>query len=98
MYHISRLVVAVAAVGFPTALGAAVQGFNYGANAPDGRVKMKTDYTIEFNTAKSLVGAPANGFTSARLFTMRVSHIFPTSSSLRELTGPFPARCFFGAD
>ncbi|KAK4450732.1 GPI-anchored cell wall beta-1,3-endoglucanase [Podospora aff. communis PSN243] len=67
--YTSQLVVVAASLW--AARGAAVQGFNYGAQRPGWGVKVKDDYTTEFNTAKSLVGAPGDGFTSARLFTMR---------------------------
>lgn len=65
-------VVAFAAT-FSTTIAVVYQGFNYGAQLPNGEVKRQSDFEAEFKTARSLVGAPGNGFTSARLFTMRVS-------------------------
>ncbi|KAL4915676.1 glycoside hydrolase superfamily [Aspergillus aurantiobrunneus] len=47
---------------------AASKGFNYGANKPDGSIKVQADFQAEFQTAKNLEGAP--GFNSARLYTM----------------------------
>ncbi len=50
---------------------AAFQGFNYGSTFTDGRVKTQQDFEAEFKTAASLEGTKG-GFTSARLYTMRV--------------------------
>ncbi|KAL6237458.1 glycoside hydrolase superfamily [Aspergillus navahoensis] len=47
---------------------AASKGFNYGANKPDGTVKVQADFQAEFQTAKNL--ETTSGFNSARLYTM----------------------------
>ncbi|KAL5049351.1 putative glucan endo-1,3-beta-glucosidase eglC [Aspergillus fruticulosus] len=47
---------------------AASKGFNYGANKPDGSVKVQADFQAEFQTAKNL--ETTSGFNSARLYTM----------------------------
>ncbi|KAL4999453.1 putative glucan endo-1,3-beta-glucosidase eglC [Aspergillus recurvatus] len=47
---------------------AASKGFNYGANKPDGSVKVQADFQSEFQTAKNL--ETTSGFNSARLYTM----------------------------
>ncbi|KAL4773525.1 putative glucan endo-1,3-beta-glucosidase eglC [Aspergillus nidulans var. acristatus] len=44
------------------------KGFNYGANKPDGTVKVQADFEAEFRTAKNL--ETTSGFNSARLYTM----------------------------
>lgn len=67
--HLSSRLLAAAAT-FSSAL-AYYQGFNYGAVLPNGTLKLEGDFEIEFRTARALVGAPGNGFTSARLYTMR---------------------------
>ncbi|SPQ23748.1 c1b96934-75ae-45c2-b987-130c87a0a77d [Thermothielavioides terrestris] len=48
---------------------AVYQGFNYGAFFQDQSPKTQADFEAEFTTAQHLVGAPAGGFTSARLYT-----------------------------
>lgn len=50
--------------------GVVYQGFNYGSTFNDQSPKQQSDFENEFNTAKALIGAPANGFTSARLYTV----------------------------
>jgi glucan endo-1,3-beta-D-glucosidase len=64
-------VVALAAT-LPSVL-AAFQGFNYGNTFTSGAPKMQSDFEAEFKTAQGLIGAPAGGFNSARLYTMVVS-------------------------
>ncbi|KAK3318318.1 glycoside hydrolase superfamily [Apodospora peruviana] len=49
---------------------AAYQGFNYGSTFTSGAAKTQSDFEAEFKAAAGLVGAPAGGFTSARLYTM----------------------------
>lgn len=66
MHATSRLV--ALAAGFSTAM-AAFQGFNYGSTFTTGAAKTQSDFEAEFKTAAGLVGAPAGGFTSARLYT-----------------------------
>jgi glucan endo-1,3-beta-D-glucosidase len=44
------------------------KGFNYGANKPDGTIKVQADFEAEFRTAKNL--ETTSGFNSARLYTM----------------------------
>jgi glucan endo-1,3-beta-D-glucosidase len=58
---------------FLSSVSAVYQGFNYGASFTDGSVKTQSDFEAEFRAAQNLVGAPGNGFTSARLYTMVVS-------------------------
>ena len=70
MYHLSRLAALAATIS--TAMGA-YQGFNYGSTFTTGAAKQQSDFEAEFRTAQGLVGAPAGGFTSARLYTMIVS-------------------------
>ena len=52
---------------------AAFQGFNYGNTFTDGRLKEQSDYEAEFRTAQDL-GGTNGAFSSARLYTMIVSH------------------------
>jgi len=54
------------------------QGFNYGSTFNNGAPKQQSDFEAEFKTARDLVNAPADGFTSARLYTMIVSDAYPT--------------------
>ncbi|KAL2167771.1 hypothetical protein VTG60DRAFT_831 [Thermothelomyces hinnuleus] len=63
---------------------AAYQGFNYGAFFTDNTPKMQSDFEAEFKTAQNLLGAPAGGFNSARLYTMIVSQLSLTSSLCRR--------------
>ncbi|KAK0621554.1 glycoside hydrolase superfamily [Bombardia bombarda] len=56
------------ATSFSTAL-AASQGFNYGSTFTSGAVKFQSDFEAEFKAAQGLIGAPAGGFNSARLYT-----------------------------
>lgn len=72
MHSIPRLV-AVAAT-FSSAL-AAYQGFNYGSTFTTGAPKRESDFEAEFSAAAKLVGAPGDGFHSARLYTTVVSEI-----------------------
>ncbi|KAH7630664.1 glycoside hydrolase superfamily [Sordaria sp. MPI-SDFR-AT-0083] len=67
MYRLSQL--AALAATLSTAMGA-YQGFNYGSSFTNGAAKQQSDFETEFRTAQGLVGAPAGGFTSARLYTM----------------------------
>ncbi|EAA32983.1 glycoside hydrolase [Neurospora crassa] len=67
MYQLSQLVALAATLS--TAMGA-YQGFNYGSSFTNGAAKQQPDFEAEFRTAQGLVGAPAGGFTSARLYTM----------------------------
>lgn len=46
------------------------QGFNYGATNSDGSCRYYDDFSSFMSTARSLSGAPAAGFSSARLYTM----------------------------
>ena len=77
MYHLTRL--AAWAATLSTAMGA-YQGFNYGSTYTSGAVKQQADFEKEFRNAQGLVGAPAGGFTSARLYTMIVSSSTPIPS------------------
>lgn len=52
---------------------AVYQGFNYGSTFTTGAAKQESDFEAEFKNAQGLVGAPAGGFTSARLYTTIVS-------------------------
>ncbi len=54
---------------------AAIQGFNSWIFFNDGTPKLQADFEAEFKVAQSLVGAPAGGFASARLYTMIVSRL-----------------------
>ncbi|KAK3487829.1 glycoside hydrolase superfamily [Neurospora hispaniola] len=67
MYQLSQLVALAATLS--TVMGA-YQGFNYGSSFTNGAAKQQPDFEAEFRTAQGLVGAPAGGFTSARLYTM----------------------------
>lgn len=49
---------------------ATIKGFNYGSTFTTGVAKQQADFEAEFTTAQGLVGA--DGFTSARLYTMVV--------------------------
>jgi hypothetical protein len=76
---------------------AASQGFNYGSTKPDGSFMLQADFQSQFETAKSLVGT--SGFTSARLYTMVVSHfqisiraILTFRSKVVHLLRPRPSR------
>jgi hypothetical protein len=51
---------------------AAKLGFNYGSTFTSGAAKMQSDFEAEFTTAANLKGT--KGWTSARLYTMVVSH------------------------
>ncbi|KAI1434668.1 glycoside hydrolase [Xylaria sp. CBS 124048] len=51
-----------------SAASAAKLGFNYGSTFTSGAAKMQSDFETEFAAAANLKGA--NGFTSARLYTM----------------------------
>ncbi|KAM7202053.1 GPI-anchored cell wall beta-1,3-endoglucanase [Rhypophila sp. PSN 637] len=66
MHSIPKLV--ALATTFTTAL-AAYQGFNYGSTFTTGAPKQESDFEAEFKAAGNLVGAPAGGFHSARLYT-----------------------------
>jgi glucan endo-1,3-beta-D-glucosidase len=46
-----------------------LQGFNYGSTKSDGSFQQQSDFEALFSTAKKV----ANGFSSARLYTMIVS-------------------------
>jgi glucan endo-1,3-beta-D-glucosidase len=52
---------------------AAYQGFNYGSTFTDGSPKQQSDFEADFKTAAGLQGTDG-GFTSARFYTMIVSH------------------------
>ncbi|KAK3398146.1 glycoside hydrolase superfamily [Sordaria brevicollis] len=67
MFRLSHLAALAATVS--TVMGA-YQGFNYGSTFTNGAAKQQADFEAEFRTARGLVGAPAGGFTSARLYTM----------------------------
>lgn len=56
-----------------SAVFAVPQGFNYAANFQDGTAKQQSDFKTEFTNAKSLAGTDG-AFTSARIYTMIVSH------------------------
>lgn len=88
MYHLSTLAALAATIS--TAMGA-YKGFNYGSTFTTGAAKQQSDFEAEFRTAQGLVGAPAGGFRSARLYTMIVSypvplHPVPFATSLMCLT------------
>ncbi len=65
---------AALAAGFSSVI-AASQGFNYGSTFGNNVAKTQSDFEAEFKTAQNLVGAPADGFSSARLYTMIVSFL-----------------------
>ena len=52
---------------------AAQQGFNYASTFASGGAKQESDFKTDFTNAKNLAGTNG-GFTSARLYTMIVSH------------------------
>jgi len=54
---------------FAAAAAPAYQGFNYGSTFDDNTSKQQSDFAAEFLNAQQLIGAPAGGFTSARLYT-----------------------------
>ncbi|KAK5653886.1 hypothetical protein OQA88_7811 [Cercophora sp. LCS_1] len=68
MYSGSSLAAFAAILPFTSAV---FQGFNYGNVFTNGAPKAQSDFEAEFMAARTLVGAPAVGFQSARLFTMR---------------------------
>ncbi len=56
-----------------SAASAQIKGFNYGSTFTTGAAKVQSDFEKEFTTAANLEGT--SGFTSARLYTMVVSHL-----------------------
>jgi glucan endo-1,3-beta-D-glucosidase len=68
-----RSTLSLAVLSALSSVSAVYQGFNYGAFFTDRSPKMQSDFEAEFRAAQNLVGAPGNGFTSARLYTMVVS-------------------------
>ncbi|KAK0643454.1 glycoside hydrolase superfamily [Cercophora newfieldiana] len=65
--YVSRLVAFAAT--FSSTLAAVYQGFNYGAERPEGGFRQLSHFETEFKAARNLLNAPAGGFTSARLYT-----------------------------
>ena len=60
--------VAIAAALSSVASAASIRGFNYGATHTDGSPMTQSDYNALFSAARNLPNA--NGFSSARLYTM----------------------------
>lgn len=64
---------AASLLAFAASVQAVYKGFNYASTNGDKSPRTAADFTEYFKTAQKLVGT--SGFSSARLYTMIVSHL-----------------------